>query len=151
MICVTEESVPRPSQERERLFAACLCLLATVLLYAPLAGAAWSAHSMACCTGDHCPIPQHHHKKAPAPDKKAPASAADPNCGHGSADASGITACSMSCCQNPDRPAIAGLAFVLTGLTSVSDSAVATRTVEATLAVEIPRTIQPLSPPPRFA
>lgn len=132
----------KPTEDRRRVSAACLCLLAIVLLYAPLAGAAWVGHAMACCTADHCNIPEHHHRKAPA----HPAS--DMDCGH---DMSGMTACSMSCCQDPDKPAVTAVAFVLPSLTFASAPMLVARAVEAARSIEIPRTIQPLAPPPRHA
>jgi hypothetical protein len=119
-----------------------LCLLAVVVLYAPLAGAAWSSHAMACCTADHCNIPQHHHRKAPV----GPAS--ETNCGH---DMSGLIACSMSCCEDPDKPVVTAIAFLLPPLAFTSAPMLVTRAVEATHSIEIPRSVQPLSPPPRVA
>jgi hypothetical protein len=115
-----------------------VCLLAVALLYGPLAGAAWSSHAMACCTGDHCSIPRHHHQKDPA----------NTDCGH---DMGGLTDCSMSCCQNPDRPVVTAVAFVLPHLAFASASMQVTRADDAPRAVEIPRSVEPLSPPPRVA
>lgn len=125
-----------------RTFAAWVCLLAVALLYAPLAGAAWSSRSMSCCTGDHCDIPQHHHRQAPS----QPVSHED--CDHG---ASELTPCSMACCQNPDKPMVTAMAFVLPPLAFVPAQVMVTRAGETVHAIEIPRTTQPLSPPPRVS
>src|SRR5260370_7346365 len=54
-------------QHRRRSISASICLFVVVLLYAPLAGAAWSSYQSACCTSGQCPIPGHHHQKTPAP------------------------------------------------------------------------------------
>jgi hypothetical protein len=116
-------------------------LLAVALLYAPLAGAVWAGHAMACCTGDHCNIPEHHHRKAPAAD---PDSHVD--CGH---DVSGLTPCSMSCCQDPDKPVVTAVAFVLPSLTFAAAPMLIAPAAEATKSIEIPRTTEPLAPPPR--
>jgi len=118
-------------------------LFAAVFLYAPLAAAAWSAHAMACCTGDHCPIAQHHHgQKAPSPQHS------HMDCEH---DMGEMMECSMSCCQSSEKPLVTAVAFVLPHLVSASAHASVVSTVETAQAVAIPRSVKPVSPPPRFA
>ena len=126
------------TQNHRRFFAAWSCLLAVALLYAPLAGAAWSSRAMACCTGEHCNIPQHHHQKKPT----------ESECSH---DLGGLTDCSMSCCQNPDRPVVTAVAFVLPPLAFASVPVLVTHPVDTLRSVEISRSVVPLSPPPRVA
>jgi hypothetical protein len=126
------------TQNRRRFFAAWSCLLAVALLYAPLAGAAWSSRAMACCTEDHCNVPRHHHQKKPTQSE----------CGH---DLCGLSDCSISCSQNPDGPVVTAVAFVLPTLTFASAPVLVTRTVGTLRSVEIPRSVEPLSPPPRVA
>jgi hypothetical protein len=112
-----------------------------VLLYAPLAGAAWASRQMACCASGQCPIPAHHHQKTPA----APANHMD--CGH---EMAGMTACSMSCCHDSDRSLVASMAFVLPPST-VADKATAIKSpIQLAKPSDFPRSIEPLSPPPRF-
>ena len=135
--------VNRSTQGRRRVFAACLCLLAVALPYAPLAGAAWAGHAMSCCTGDHCNIPEHHHRKAAPVETDSHL-----DCGR---NISGITPCSVSSCQNPDKPAVNAVAFVLPSLVFASAPMLVARAVEAARSLEVPRTIQPLPPPPRHA
>jgi hypothetical protein len=130
------------SRDRKRALAAWVCLLAAVALYAPLAGAAWSVHSMACCTGDLCPIAQHHHPKRQA----SPHS--DMDCGH---DMGEMMACSMSCCQDSEKPLVTAVAFVLPHPLSGFTPASAVPATEIAHAVAVPRPVKPLSPPPRFA
>ncbi len=130
------------SQDRKRLLAAWVCLLAAVALYAPLAGAAWSVHSMACCTSDHCPIAQHHHQKKQAPPHS------DMDCGH---DMGEMMECSISCCQGSEKPLVTAVAFVLPHLLSGFTPASVVPAVETAHAVAVPRPVKPLSPPPRFA
>src|SRR5216684_1709993 len=89
---------------RGRSISASICLLMVVLLYAPLAGAAWSSRQMACCASGQCPIPAHHHQKTPA----APANHMD--CGH---EMAGMMSWSMYCCHYSDRSVVASLGFVL--------------------------------------
>jgi hypothetical protein len=130
------------SQDRKRLLAAWVCLLAAVTLYAPLAGAAWSVHAMGCCTGDHCSIAQHHHQKKQA----SPHS--DVDCGH---DMGEMMACSMSCCQDSEKPLVTAVAFVLPLVLSGFTPASVVPAAEIAHAVAVPRPVKPLSPPPRLA
>ncbi len=130
----------RLSQDRRRVSAACVCLLGVALLYAPLAGAAWAGHAMTCCAADHCNIPQHHHQKTPA------RLASSGDCEH---DGRGLAACSMSCCQNPDNVVVTAMIFVLPQLSFASAAIVGIGVPEFAHALEIPRSIEPLSPPPR--
>jgi hypothetical protein len=141
-----EDRLNRTSQKQPRIFAAWVCLLAALLLYGPLAAAAWSSHAMACCTSDHCNIPRHHHQKAP--EHPAAGSAGAMDCGH---DMSGMTACSMSCCQDPDRPVVTAVVFVLPHPAFSLGAMPVTRANDARCSIEIPRAIEPLSPPPRLA
>lgn len=123
-----------------RIAAACFCLLAVLLLYAPLGAAVWTAHGMSCCTGDFCPSSSHHHQKTPA----APA---HHNCGQ----EMGMTACSMSCCQTPDRPMVASLNFVLPQLNFPAAPVLISPFETARSSIAPSRSSEPLSPPPRFA
>jgi hypothetical protein len=126
-----------------RILAAWTCLFAAVSLYAPLAAASWSAHAMACCTGDHCPIPQHHHgQKAPAPQHS------HMDCEH---DMSEMMNCSMSCCQSSEKRLVTALTFVLPHLVSAFAPASVVPAAETARSVAIPRSVEPASPPPRFA
>jgi hypothetical protein len=135
-------NVKASSQRRKRIVVAWVCLFAAVALYAPLAGAAWSAHAMSCCTGEYCPIAQHHHQKKQAPRHS------DMDCGH---DMGEMMDCSMSCCQGSENPLVTAVAFVLPDVTSASAPVAVTGAAESLHAIEIPRSLKPLSPPPRFA
>jgi hypothetical protein len=126
---------------RRRSISASICLLAVVLLYAPLAGAAWSSYQMACCTSGQCPIPAHHHQKNPA----APANHMD--CGH---DMSGMMACSMSCCHDSERSLVTSMAFVMPPPAIVATVAAIKAPIEVAKPLDLSRFIEPLSPPPRF-
>jgi hypothetical protein len=128
-------------QNRRRSIAANICLLAVVLLYAPLAGAAWSSHQMACCMSGQCKIPAHHHQKTPA----APANHMD--CGH---DMAGVMACAISCCHDSERSLFTSIAFVLPPDVAAAPSAAITSPIELAKPVNFLRSIEPLSPPPRF-
>jgi hypothetical protein len=98
---------------------------------------------MACCTGDHCPIPQHHHRqKAPAPQHS------HMDCEH---DMSEMMNCSMSCCQSSEKRLVTALTFVLPHLVSAFAPASVVPAAETARSVAIPRSVEPASPPPRFA
>jgi hypothetical protein len=117
--------------------------MAAALLYAPLAAAAWSSRAMACCTGDHCDIPQHHHQRATDP---ASGASEGPNCGH---EMNGMMGCTMSCCQDTDRPVVTAVLFVLPHPVFAPHVMQTKRADDARRSVEIPRATEPLSPPPR--
>ena len=130
------------SRERVgRRISACLCMLAMVFLYAPVAGAAWGARAMACCVGDLCPIKTHHHKAPAAP-------AHDMNCGH---DMGAMSDCAMNCCQKTERQAISGIAFVMPLAVSQTGLAAVVAEIRTEETKVFPRLAEPLSPPPRSA
>jgi len=126
---------------RPRSISASICLLVVVLLYAPLAGAAWSSYQSACCTSGQCPIPAHHHQKTPAEH------ANHMDCGH---DMTGMMACAMSCCHDSDRSLVSSIAFVLPPSVAVAASAAIESPIELAKPLDFPCSIEPLSPPPRF-
>src|SRR6202521_5228176 len=120
---------------RRRSISASICLLVVVLLYAPLAGAAWSSYQSACCTSGLCSIPAHHHQKTPA----APAN-----------HMNGMMACGVSCCHYSDRSLVTSIAFVLPPSVAVAASAAIKSPIELAKPLDYPRSIEPLSPPPRL-
>jgi len=128
-------------QNRRRSIAASICLLTVVLLYAPLAGAAWSSYQSACCMSGQCKIPAHHHHKTPA----APTNHMD--CGH---DMAGMMDCAISCCHDSDRSLVTSIAFVLPPNVGAAPSTAITSPIELAKSVNSLRSIEPLSPPPRF-
>lgn len=128
--------------KRRRALAAWVCLLAVALLFAPYAGAAWASHAMSCCTGDHCDIPQHHHRKTPV--SKTPAHA---DCDHeGGGD---MTECSMSCCQDEERPLMGAMNFVMPPVVFSAGAMPSAPALDAPSSIEIPRSVLPLLQPPR--
>lgn len=130
-------------QNRWRSFLATLCLVAVAFLYAPFGAAAWAAYVKACCTSRaHCPIHGHHQTSSAAN------SDSGMNCGH---DMTGMAQCTMSCCQNPDRPAVAPTIFVLAAPLSVSLSPVFEPFQMLPSSGDSVSSFEPLSPPPRFS
>lgn len=127
-------------QTRRPILAAGFCLAAVFLMYAPFAAIAYSAHAISCCAGDHCSIREHHHQPA----RSAPKD--DMDCGH---EMSGMTACTMSCCHQDEGSGLIPIAFVLPDSSSATAPAPATPFVVTLKQIEFPRSIEPLSPPPR--
>jgi hypothetical protein len=128
-------------QHRRRSISASICLLMVVLLYAPLAGAAWSSYQSACCTSGQCKIPAHHHQKTPA----APANHMD--CGHEMRE---MMDCAMSCCHDSERSLFTAIAFVLPASIAAAPSVAVTSPIELSKPLDFPRSIEPASPPPRL-
>lgn len=127
-------------------------MLAVALIYAPMAGAALIAHGMDCCTGGYCKIPAHHHKQKTqqTAEQHPPIWHSDGmNCEH-EMGGMAMTSCSMTCCQDPSRPALVPVAFVLPAASLAPEPSDAIRCLKIAGAIEIQRFARPLSPPPRF-
>src|SRR5712692_9385529 len=124
-------------QTRRRSISASICLLMVALLYAPLAGAAWSSYLTACCKSGQCPIAAHHHQKAPA----VPANRMD--CGH---DMPGMMACAMSCCHDSDGSLVASITFLLPPSPAATMTIATKSPIILARPLDFPRAIEPLSP-----
>jgi hypothetical protein len=143
----------RAHHNRQRLLGALACLLAILSLYAPLAAGAFSPSAMACCTGGFCNIPKHHHKNKVVvnPDSGSSHEAGHEDCGHNmAANVTGMSDCSMDCCQTHETPAVGSVTFVMPPVFFAPVSMHVTRAADYVRAIEIPRAIEPASPPPRF-
>jgi len=122
-------------------WAALVCLAAVFSLQAPFARAAWLSSSMACCMGDHCSVPGHHHKSATSEN------AMPMDCGH---DMSRMSDCKISCCNAADETAINVAQFVMPSL-QVALSLECAAPVLASFAPQmLSRAEKPQSPPPRL-
>ncbi|HEY6127739.1 MAG TPA: hypothetical protein VIW23_06105 [Candidatus Acidoferrum sp.] len=129
-------------KSKTRLAAACICLLAILLMYAPLLGASVMAVTGSCCTGGQCPIHGNHH--SPIENQNTPM-----DCGHEFHNLGTVDSCSMSCCHNVEQTAIHVHAFVLTSLkisTSLAPFPVVLRSVTP---AQISPKFAPLAPPPK--
>ena len=128
-------------QNRWRSLLASFCLVAVVFLYAPFGAAAWALYSAACCkSGTQCPIHGHHHAQTPASSEDTM------DCGH---TMGAMTHCRMSCCENPDRPAVAPAIFVLPAPVTVTAAANWTLLVALSGPRNSVNSPEPLAPPPR--
>jgi hypothetical protein len=119
--------------------AAAFCMFAALCLYAPLTLSAWPARP-ACCTGNHCAIPEHHHHRNAASDSDAM------KCHPGT---TGMVNCSMACCQVQEHTPIAPMAYVLPPAAIKSASTLAPRPLQPATPNQFVRFSEPLSPPPR--
>lgn len=70
------------------------------------------------------------------------------DCGH---EMASMTACTMSCCQNPDHSAITSVAFVLPQSVSVPPLAAFESAFEFPKSPGSLLSTAPLSPPPRLS
>jgi hypothetical protein len=127
-------------QDRLRSFKATACLVAVVLLFAPLVGTAWSSYSGICCTSGQCPIKSHHHQHSSG------ASENPMDCGH---EMPGMAACSMSCCHNLDRAAVSPGLFLLPSPVTISGPSILKSPIDPLEPQNFLRSTKPLSPPPR--
>jgi hypothetical protein len=140
---IGNKNVSAASRHRKRIVAGWVCLFAAAFLYAPLAAATWSAHAMACCSGNQCPIAAHHHRQ------NAPASQhSHVDCEH---DVGEMMNCSMSCCESSEKRLVTAVAFVLPHLVSATAPVSFVAASETAHVVALPRPVKPLSPPPRLA
>jgi hypothetical protein len=126
------------SHRRSRRIAACLCLFAVVLFYAPLTIAALSGAS--CCANGICPVHKQHHD--------ASNDAMPMDCGH---DMSHMTPCSMSCCHTTDEAALNPQAFVIPQAATLSGPGLALESISPATSLELLLSSDPLSPPPRIS
>jgi len=118
--------------------AAAFCIFAALCLYAPLTLSAWPA-SPSCCTGNHCAIPEHHHRNA--------ASDSDPmKCHPGT---TGMVNCSMACCQVQDHTPIAPVAYLLPPTAIDLVATIFSRPLQTATSNAVVSFFEPLSPPPR--
>jgi hypothetical protein len=124
-----------------RSFQAIVCLFAVVLLFAPLAAAAWSSYSAACCTSGQCPIKSHHHQHSSSSENPM-------NCGH---EMPGMAACSMSCCHDLDRLAISPGLFLLPAPVTIYAPSILKSPFDLLEPMNFHRSFKPLSPPPRIS
>ena|SRR5579859_6336368 len=123
-----------------RQLAALVCLLAVLLLQAPLARAVWISATAECCMSDHCPIPGHHHQSAPAKSEMPM------DCGH---NMNHMSDCKISCCKTTDETAISVAQFVVPYAQFVFSSRTASPDVSQFVPQMISRSEKPQSPPPK--
>lgn len=120
-----------------------VCLLAVLLLQAPFARAAWMSSSMACCMGDQCKIPSHHHKSQT---QRTQQNEMPMDCDH---DVSKMSDCKMSDCKTSAETAIEIAQFVMPDLRIALQPPSAISEVAQRVPQMISRFERPQSPPPK--
>lgn len=135
-----------------RKMAAWVCLLAVILLWAPLGAAALQANGMGCCVAGFCAHGPHGHQRGEQPVQPASAETSMGCEHHGGVTQNKPDAmkCSMSCCHETSAAMAAAIVFVLPATTSLSAPLGARSASPELTATEFMQSIQPLSPPPRI-
>jgi hypothetical protein len=140
----------KAANSKNRRMAACICLMALLLVYAPMASATLLAVTGACCTGDQCPI---HGNRHPAQSGSAQKHEDAPmDCGHENRDGDGtgkIDACSMSCCHTAEQSAVNVHFFLLTPVSHSMSLAKLSTAQIAPAAPVISPIFAPQAPPPK--
>ena len=129
-----------------RTSGAWVCLLAVVMLWAPIWAAAWQANGMPCCAGRMCMVHGHSKTNQPMPRETTPGES-PMNCEHhGNA---GIVDCSMTCGHEGSPSVTAGVIFVLPDSATLREPVLTlAASTSFAPAVSVP-SYDPLSPPPR--
>lgn len=136
-----------------RKMAGWVCLLAVMLLWAPLWAAALEASAMGCCADGFCGRATHEHQKTnqavtvhPAPAERSM------ECEHQGGAArnkAGAMKCSISCCHQ-NEASLARLALFLLRVPSTLCGPAEVQTFKVFVApVAFVPSLEPLSPPPR--
>src|SRR5882724_8409804 len=125
-----------------RKVAARACLLALLLVYAPIASATLMSVTGACCTGEQCPIHGNHH-----PSKHEEPAAMD--CHGGEHNVNQMDSCSISCCHTDPRAAVSANIFVLTPISASMPLLANTQTFLTFAATGSSLAFAPPAPPPK--
>lgn len=124
-----------------------VCLVAAVLLWAPVWAAAWQASGMACCKGTMCLAHGHAGMEGASKGQSAAQEHTPMDCNH--ASQTGLMTCQMSCCQDQDRPATGAVIFVLPEPMIISSEVEMTPAKIMTTSPVVTYFFEPPSPPPR--
>ena len=137
-----------------RKMAGWVCLLAVMLLWAPLWAMALEASAMGCCADGFCGRATHEHQKTNQAVKLHPAPAETPmECEHQGGAArnkAGAMKCSLSCCHEGSEALAAAVLFILPRTAPVSVPLGVAWASPKLTAAGFTQSIEPLSPPPRI-
>jgi hypothetical protein len=123
-----------------------VCLVAVVLLWAPLWAAARPTEGMDCCKGGLC-LAHRHSKPEPARPQQAGAEETAMHCEH--RGGSGLSDCSMACCQENSHVLAAAAIFVMPEPATIAQPSEARAAASNLATTESMQSSEPLSPPPR--
>jgi hypothetical protein len=129
-----------------RVFGPWVCLVAVVMLWAPMWAVAWQTGGMACCNGNMCA--SHGHSKPDHPGSPQASPEGFPmNCErHGG---SALPDCSMSCSRESSPPLATAVIFVLPGPAVLSQPGEDMVAPPKFVPTEFVPSFEPPSPPPR--
>ena len=134
------------SKAPARRLGACVCLVALMLLWAPVWASALQAAGMGCCAGAMCPLHGHAPKKSSSdtnPAKDMPMT----DCEHHGRKAA--MNCSMACCHPADPVVTGAVAFVLPGSVEISAPLLIGPPTPIPTLTASSFAFDPASPPPR--
>ncbi|MGB7848140.1 MAG: hypothetical protein WBL63_21195 [Candidatus Acidiferrum sp.] len=131
-----------------RIFGAWVCLVAMVLLWAPIWAAAWQADAMTCCNGGLCPAHGHSKTNHPSSQQKSPSNS-PMDCDYH--DGGVVSRCSMSCSHDGNPLLTTAVIFVLPTPTYLSQPSQAIAALIQFTPTEFVQSFEPLSPPPRLS
>ncbi len=145
--------LPTPNMDRSQAIpiapgtlGAWVCLVAVALLWTPLWATAWQTDGMDCCKGGMC-VAHRHSKPEPARPQQTGAEETPKDCAHHGA--SGMSNCSMACCQESSHTLAAPAIFVMPEPTTIKQPSEATLAAGNFAATGFAQSFEPLSPPPR--
>jgi hypothetical protein len=130
-----------------RRLGAWACLVAAMLLWAPVWAVACQASGMACCKGMMCLGRGHTGREGAAKPQSVPQKHAPMECNHTSQ--TGLMTCQMSCCHDQDPPATGAVIFVLPEPMVISSDIEVTPVKIITKTLTLTHFFEPPSPPPR--
>jgi hypothetical protein len=133
-----------------RKMGAWVCLVAALLLWAPIWAMAFQASGMGCCTGGLCPAHGRHKANQATNQQSAPAETPMECEHHGDTGQQGAMKCSMSCCEESTDALMAAAIFILPETTAISVLTGSTVAPIELTPTEFMQSIRPPSPPPRF-
>ena len=140
------ERMRHDSNAPARKLGACVCLVALILLWAPLWASALQASGMACCDGAMCPLHGHAPKKSSGktnPAKDAPMA----GCEHYGRKAA--MDCTAACCH-PADPAVTGAIVFVLPIPLLVSAPLFSGASEARILSQVNSPVfEPASPPPR--
>ncbi|MGA2300028.1 MAG: hypothetical protein ABSG77_04955 [Candidatus Acidiferrum sp.] len=124
-----------------------VCLLAVILLWTPLWAMAWQADGMDCCKGGMCMAHRHSKPDADRPQQTG-AEETPMDCEHHGG--SGLSNCSMACCQENSQILATPAIFVMPEPATICLPSKATTAPSNFAATEFVQSFAPPSPPPRM-
>jgi len=145
--------LPTPNMKRSRTIpiapgkmGAWVCLMAVALLWAPMWATAWQTDGMDCCKGGMC-MAHRHSKLEPARPQQTGAAETPMDCQHHGG--SGMSNCSMACCQESSHTLATPAIFVMPEPTTIGQPSEATLATGNFAATGFVQSFAPLTPPPR--